>query len=550
MKIIALITTLILSFGIIQNYSSTAKSLIEPPKTIYVNADEGKDSGICGEQTSPYKNIQIAIANAKSGDKIEVAFGNYQGKVEIISEKGNKDNITLSGISNEKGEKPKIVFGDKGAIVSIKGKGINIEGFEITNGEFLNLLENGSGADGISVSSDSQDITIQKNYIHQIGGSYKNGIYGNSHGILVRSDLDFGDGKPIKTIRIVDNNIEDLHLGQSEAITISGNVSDALLQDNVIKNVDNIAIDIVGGWHKCPDNLTCQASGQVIHNEVSYVYADQKEGKRTIADEYCKRPNQFNPGQGVNSHTMAAIYVDGGVNTIIERNKVYCSATGIEFASEMGAKISGITVKNNIVYDNFATGLLIGSSGGRKGKPDTIVSKSSAYNNTFYNNNLEQIPDKDNDFGSLAFGYSNSNLFSYIQIANNILINDKPDRPHLLTNLYSKGGQKKAVFLNNIFFSTSKNLTNTGENYETFAKWEGNKTNSFLKDAEFKFLFFDLTANNYNLAKDSFALDKGDNSFFKDCKDTDKSNSCVDFSGKNPRIANGIIDIGAFEFQK
>jgi hypothetical protein len=564
----ALILSVCACFGlaIFQGWGSKAASTesgspAKMVRTSFVDGKNGVDTKDCGSEQKPCKKIQYAINNANKTEEIIIkvkASGIYDERIIIE----NINNITLLGGDKAADPKPTLKAQKERATISIKGTNITIKGFEITNGDKF-LAGNGKDQTAISVEPGSKIINILNNNIHTIGQVYgkegcciKNGelitncpCSGQAHAINVRNYT----ADEVSKVFIIGNTISNLHLGQSEAIAINGNVSDFLVEDNTIHNVDNIAIDIAGNFGDCDKESNCHAqatNGRVIHNDVSYVYADQKKSANTPTTDRCNRKTQYNPGQGNNAHTMGAIYVDGGTNVIIERNKVSCSATGIDFGSEEGATVDNIIVKNNVVYNNYFAGLKIGNSGNK-----TLVNNSRVFNNTFVNDRRDPNTHRN---GVIYFENSDEKFFENISIANNIVIVEDLGE-YLITN--AKG---KAAFKNNLFFSTNKaNFSNDakGEAFDIFKDWNGNALNVFLaksnscKLGEFltpkgacKPLFTDFNNGDFNLLGDSFAIDKGDSSFFANCKDTDP-NCLLDRLG-NKRIVNGMVDIGAFELQK
>lgn len=74
-------------------------------------------------------------------------------------------------------------------------------------------------------------------------------------------------------------------------------------------------------------------------------------------------------------------YVDGGKNLILEHNHVFNCNFGVELASEwpQGAT-EDITVRDNLIHDNFSAGIIMGGYDEKRGKARVEVA-----NNTFYN---------------------------------------------------------------------------------------------------------------------------------------------------------------------
>ena len=186
------------------------------------------------------------------------------------------------------------------------------------------------------------------------------------------------------------------------------------------------------------------------------------------------------------------IYVDGGKDILIERNIVYNCDIGIEVASEHYNKISsGMLVKNNLVYGCGLFGLSIGGAYSENGYADNCIIS----NNTFYNNNVGINIQK--------------TLSNYI--FNNIVY-DKD------TLYYGKVGSN--ILKNNLWYSPRGN------------------TNNLSPFADPKFI--NPSKNDFRISSDSPARNSG-------ICEIPIALSEMDLDG-NPRICEGIVDIGTYEF--
>jgi|GEM_PF-6646877 len=510
----------------------------------FVNGLNGHDSKTCGPPGNRCKTIQQAITNAVKGDVIEVAVGDYQP----ISIPADQSGIQLIG-QNEHGLRPRIIS-QAATLVLIQAKDILFSGFEITNGDgFLKKCTAvdgkdkhcSSGSTGISVESGSQNVVIANNNIHHIGMDYLSACgkkqeeimkcWGDSRGIDVQSDIEeHKPGTETSCVTIVGNTLSNLHLGTSEGITIGGNVKEFQVHDNTIESLDNIAIDITGKWHQCLDKIAnpdCQAKkGTISANSISFVFASLDQ-----ADLH------FNPGQKDEAGKlimMGAIYVDGGTCVVIERNTVHDSATGIDVGSEKGATVENIVVRSNLVYANKAAGIKIGSD-----NDQANLNASSFVNNTLINNTSKS------NTGSILFGQASVKHFGNIAVANNLVSNE--NSRWLVANVDSKCIGKKSkgkkcdsplLFIKNGFYSPAKNNFHNGSKSSTY--------DSFTALFDDQPLAFEpIALDNFHLPGASLFRDAGDNSLFPDCE---KDPRCLDRAGK-PRIVNGKIDLGAFEFQ-
>ena len=154
---------------------------------------------------------------------------------------------------------------------------------------------------------------------------------GDAHGIAV-----FGtEGTPITGVEVSGNELRDLSLGSSEALVLNGNVSEFLVEGNVVTNCNNIGIDLIGHEGIGPEGgeLDRARDGIVRGNRVTNI------------------SSQSNPAYG-GELSAGGIYVDGGTRILVERNFVEYCDIGIELASEhAGKKTDFVTVRNNVVSE-------------------------------------------------------------------------------------------------------------------------------------------------------------------------------------------------------
>lgn len=539
----------ILSLVVLHNWSSCTTVNLKQGAAFnkFVNGKNGVDSADCGAIEKPCRTIQKAIDNAAPNDAIQVAFADYTESISIT-----KDGIKLIGQVTAEGN-PRIVSQAE-KIVSIKAKDVLLDNFEITNGAFIPSGNNDNGSTGIVVEPSSRNVTISNNKIHTIGMNYTQcHCYGQGHSINVWSYDEYDEkgkllrtSEPIEHVNVVGNAISNLHLGRSEAIAINGKVTGFVVSRNTLSELDNIAIDI-GGYQEDdiggdtegnPQQWQAQ-DGSITQNDVWNVYASKKPDD-----------SHYNPGQASDYHSMGAIYVDGGTNVRIDGNTVHDSGTGIDFGSEKGGTVENILVQNNVVYRSYAQGIKIGNEARtEKDKtPNTTVRNATIINNTFVDNRMDSEMD---DHGTIYFGGASSDHFSGVKIANNIFIltdQTGKNRQYSMTNV-RLGGKNLAAFVNNLFFSRQDTFFDgsDGQSFEFFSQHFGASPGWQLQPEDLAKVFINLATFDYRLPAGSIAIDAGDKTLMEvNCS---IAKPCFDRLG-NPRIVNGKIDIGAFEFQK
>lgn len=329
-------------------------------KTYYVSAQSGKDSNP-GTLAKPFKTIQKALNIVKAGDTVYVRSGVYNELLTIKS--SGKDDAKIK-IQNYPNEKPVIDGTGKSAgetkgnvaLLTISNKSnIVFSGFELRN------LSTSSTATvhGISIRGCGTSIKIKSCRIHNIK-TLNTSQKANAHGISIYGS---NKDKPYSGIVFEGNEIYDCVLGQSESLSINGNVTDFKVINNKIHDNDNIGIDMTGyegtggsGENDRPRQGVC--AGNVVYNIT-----------------------------GVNNPTFLeacadGIYVDGGKNIIIERNIVTNCDIGIEAASRHSGKTTGnIIIRNNLI--TYCKGFGAVSFGGA-GIWNGTAANIKVVNNTIY----------------------------------------------------------------------------------------------------------------------------------------------------------------------
>ena len=211
-----------------------------------------------------------------------------------------------------------------------------------------------------------QNIFIDSSNLSNIGWSADNTAdpsanpsgTGQAHGILVTGRT----ANTITNVNVTNNTLNNIITGNSEALTINGNIDGFLIQANTISNVTNIGIDIAGGFGVAVSGIDQARNGKVIENTVFN----------------CRRPLSVS---GV--FEPAGIYVDGGANVEITRNRSYQNGQGFSIGREQAGETTNITMTNNLSYFNAENGLVFGGNNG-------VVTASIVRNNTFYQNGLDK----------------------------------------------------------------------------------------------------------------------------------------------------------------
>lgn len=352
---------------------------------IYHNTKVGQDHFIYvavngsdqydGTKAKPFRTLAKASAEAKAGTTVFIRKGIYHEKF-VVKHSGTKAKpITFKAYKNDKvvlsGKSLKDVEGDT-SLVTINNKNyITISGLTIQD---LTTDLTDETVMGIYVTGSSSHITLENNHVQRIKTHADDG---NGHGIAV-----YGTG-PMKDINILNNIVGNLQLGFSEALVLNGNIDGFKLENNLVRHNDNIGIDLIGY-----EGISTNKKNDYVRNGVvknNQVYEISSYG---------------NPAYG-KDYSAGGIYIDGGKNIIIEKNTIYNCDIGIEATSEHAGKYADhINIRDNLIYNNFYTGISIGGYDEKRG--GTIHSTISQ--NILYRNDTKGL-----DGGQLLLQYDTKN---------------------------------------------------------------------------------------------------------------------------------------------
>jgi cysteine-rich repeat protein len=371
---------------------------------------------------------------------------------------------------------------------------IKLIGFEIRNNLGVN---DGSG---VRILGSGSHIQIRNNRIHDIRGQHAMGItvYGT------KSD-------PISDLVIDGNEIFDCEPFRSEALTLNGNVTGFQVMNNIVRDVNNIGIDFIGGETDIqPDPSKVARNGVCRRNQVY-------------------RANQKGGG------FAGGIYVDGGRDIIIENNIVAESDLGIEVGAENnGTDAENIMVRSNLLYANKRVCIVFGGYQASVGR----VTDSQFLNNTCYKNDT-----LGEGVGELWIQYASDNV-----VRNNIFYGTAQN-----ILLYSENGNVNNRLDYNLFFTEAgggavefawKNTSYQG--FDAYQTGSGEDANSLFADPA----FVDPDSLDFHLGSTSPAIDGGDPNFVPDPNEVDldgslrQSGSRVDIGVDEASCGDGVLDPG------
>ncbi|HXJ36617.1 MAG TPA: right-handed parallel beta-helix repeat-containing protein [Candidatus Eisenbacteria bacterium] len=432
-----------------------------------------------------FTTIQAALDVATAGDTVQVrekATPYFEKLVLPASGNATLGHVALTAFP---GEHPILdgtgVAGDDMILVEDKSW-VRIAGFEIRNNTGLH---DGSG---IRVVGAGSHVELRQNDIHDMRGS-------NAMGITV-----YGTATTSISDLVIDGNtIHDCEPAPSEALTLNGNVERFEVTNNVVRDVDNIGIDFIGGETDIqPDRTKVARNGACRGNRV-------ERARSSYGGGYA-----------------GGIYVDGGRDIVIERNVVTESDIGLEVGAEhAGIEATGVVVRDNVLFANDKAGLAFGGFAGSVGR----VRDCRFTNNTVVGNDTLGT-----GFAQLWIQFAEDNV-----VANNVFASAAASRL-----VDSDAGNTGNQLDYNLWWAPGSVATFVwnGTEYATFAAYRagtGADAHSQLADP----LLANPAAGDVHLGATSPAINAGDPAFVAAAGETDLDGA--------PRVSGPRVDVGADE---
>lgn len=424
--------------------------------------------------------LAAACTNATSGHVIKIAAGTYDGPFSLI----NKSGVTLQSYNGTVYLRGNANAATNGMIILYieNSSNITVTGLKFTRNW-------GNFADGIQIRGAGNAVSISGCEFYDIGWSTSKTTLPNAgqnaHAIVVVGST----ATSYTNIFIGGNTIRDCITGYSESMTIAGNVSNFLIENNTLYGNTNIGIDCMGhfAWTGAPANVNYARSG-IVKNNVVRDYAG---------------PASLDAAGG--------IYIDGGSYITVENNKVYNYKVGFSVGCETPNKTNtGNIIRNNQVYNCNLSGIFVGSN-----QSTSVVQNTQITNNTFFKNGFGTY-----DNGQIAFQNNSGTI-----VKNNILY---PTNGRFA--LVQMGGTttSSATISYNLYYRDNADVNNLYLNINGDA-------NAVKANPQFT----NGAGANFHISTSSPGVNAGDPGF-------SAGSGEVDMDGQ-ARVQNSRVDIGADE---
>lgn len=199
---------------------------------------------------------------------------------------------------------------------------ITIEGLTLESHDFKSKAFVGFEISGIHIN----DVLIK--------GNTAKGLHSNYDGCIV-CIIGNGDteAKAIKNISINNNIFESIKTVNSEVISIGGNSKNWEIKNNIVSQIDFIAIAVGGGYKNAPYAVDAARYGYIENNNIDHVNDNLS--------------SNGSDGQGI------GIYVDGGRKILIQDNTVLHSPVGYSIGAEECIITRDIVLRKNSSQDSL-----------------------------------------------------------------------------------------------------------------------------------------------------------------------------------------------------
>ena len=333
---------------------------------VYYVATTGSDSGSgstrCTRVTNPATpmlTINTALACAVAGDTVQIAAGTYAQRINLNSTAGGTAGGGYVTIQGAKPLGPTVtdITGATKLLGTALGNGWMVFGRHIKYTKIRNLEITGHTGGGIGFFGSHDHVEVTDNYIHdntflEFQGS---AIRPTARYSVTTNTVQGGDMGTATHITVARNRIAHIRTGfmgnlpnsGSESLTIAGDVSHFLIEDNSIDDGQFIGIGLIGKTAQWWDD---NGANTLAIPATSW----PRKG-------FVRRNTVKNLRKGFGASDIG-IYCDGCSETIVEQNRVdgtsgYCYAISTE---EPDFLISQVIARHNVGMGCVTANWLIG----------------------------------------------------------------------------------------------------------------------------------------------------------------------------------------------
>ena len=315
--------------GWMANFSGTAD--------VVANGDISDAIDACNDVVGSTGYCVVEIGDTATGLPVEI----FRSNTKLVGRSG------MTPLRSAKNG-TFIYIGDNTKRVVIEG--LDIEGHSAGNREIYGIIIEGENI---------KNIAILNNEIHDFDSNK------NAHGIAVYGTASTNK-RAIANVIIEGNTVHDMRTGSSESIVVNGNVKKWEIKSNDIYDINNIAIDAIGGEGTSPageDKNGRIVPGKVDAARYGFIEDNFVENMHTVD----------NPAYGNRESWAAAIYIDGGHHISLKDNVVMNTAWGYEVGAENCLLSRQITMTGNAAEESLYGDLLLGGYAHRGFKIDKSI---------------------------------------------------------------------------------------------------------------------------------------------------------------------------------
>ena len=351
-----------------EKYRPDRKWINQFPTTAHVVATGSISKAIDSCDALVGKNNACVVKVNSSATGLPLTIN--RSNTKLIGSKG------MSPLRSDKNE-AFIRIGNNSQKIIIEG--LNLQGHRVGHDEIYGIVVEGKNI---------RDILIHHNKIHGFDSD------NNAHGIAVYGTGE-NDEMGVRGVIIEGNQVYSMRTGSSESIVVNGNVRRWEIKKNRVYNVNNIAIDAIGG--EGTSKKRKGSGGRIFPGEFDatrygFIEDNLVENMSTLG----------NPAYDNKESWAAAIYIDGGHHISVTNNVVKNAPWGYEIGAENCLVSHQVTLTGNSAVGSAYGDLVVGgyAKGGYRENKSIDCDPSNTVDANEGHGYVEYITVKNNQFNS------------------------------------------------------------------------------------------------------------------------------------------------------